>query len=139
MDEITAMLDRPAATATRSSPASPSRIPDRSRHTVVAKENRLLAVLRERPGLTVNEAVDATGEPKGAVLDRLRRLWRRGESVRVGGRWRIAGEGKDMAATAPASPSPSTQPDGYIDGRWVRPISQFIRQASGEFDVSRYG
>jgi DNA-binding IclR family transcriptional regulator len=56
---------------------------------VRAKEAQLLALLRDRPGLRVPQICEATGEPAGAVADRLQRLLRRGEVEKIGREWRL--------------------------------------------------
>jgi MarR family len=101
---------------------------------VARREAALLAVLRARPGAALGEIAEAAGHTRSAAGERLRRLMRRGEVVKVAGRWRLAGEEPDE----PDEPAaPELEPEDA--GRWVRPIGRYLRIVTSEFACARYG
>ena len=84
--------------------------PPRRPGSAKTSEQRLLAVMRERPGLTVLWLANALQTSRSATGDRLRQLARRGLVEKdAAGRWRLVEEGarREEDASRP-TPPPST-------------------------------
>jgi hypothetical protein len=108
---------------------------------VRAKEAALLEALRRSPeGMRIPAICEVSGEPQGAVADRLNRLRRRGEVEKIGWLWRLPRDDAEPEDELPEPEPPEPEPEpetGFTS--WIRPISLFVRRSTGEFDCRRYG
>jgi hypothetical protein len=107
---------------------------------VRAKEAALLEALRRSPdGLRTPEICEATGEPVGAVADRLYRLLRLGEVERLGRVWRLPRDEADDDEPAELEQAKTVVAETEDPTKWVRPIGRFVRRDTSEFACRRYG
>lgn len=119
--------------------------PDRARFivnpvNVARKERRLLEALRDHPGATTAEVVEATGDNRPATVDRLRRLAVGGAVEKdVAGRWRITGGGAEEKDDEPKSDPRAPDPGAEDPTRWVKPLSCYERRETTILEGLRYG
>jgi hypothetical protein len=112
---------RPSRTGRRPGASSGSRSPRRVRARPGANREAVLAVVRERPGVTGGEIAQATGIARATVATTLSRAVAASEVERTqlpGGRvgYRAAAEATDPGATGRAPEAPSAAEGPSADG-----------------------
>jgi hypothetical protein len=99
---------------------------------VARREAALIEVVRQHPGATLLELVEAAGGSRGAIVDRLRRLAARGAVEKIaGGGWRLA-EGEPVAPEfelEPEADRPEPEP-APAHPRWIRNVNDYLRVES---------
>jgi hypothetical protein len=144
------------------SPAPSSRPPAppaRARHrqsifSAKTAERKLLAAMRDNPGLSVIALANAVGSSRSATGERLRQLALRGLVEKdATGRWKLREE-EPRPTVASAKPGPSAavaelttaaaeperiEPTSGALSRWIKPLSCYERRETTVVEGLRYG
>ena len=113
-------------------------------------ERKLLAAMRDNPGLSVIALANVAGSSRTATGERLRQMAMRGVVEKdLTGRWKVKSGGAaiggrgpgpyDRVAELEATPEPKLPELQPRPAPWVRNVNDYTRQITSEFQGNRYG